>query len=202
MGKNEDFEAESFNFLSKVSILEDYDQKKWFNAAYSTLNSKFTIKGIDLSKEEKAKLSSLVFSSIDHLRYVSDYDQWFYKLAKEIIDSFQKLSFGLAQKLISILMKYHFVYFNTCSNLDWNKEFIWLLPYFNFFHAPIDSKILSTLREIYHVDVPLSKLSWAMWTWKDRSLYEDIQDAIQRISEENESYHNNRLYFEMKEIKE
>lgn len=200
MPKNQDFQEESFNFASKVPSLEYYDPQSWFNAAFSSLNSNCTDKGPHLSKEEKARLSILLFSSIDHLRYLSDYDHWFYKLAKRITDGFDELSFGHAQKLINILMKYHFVYFNTGSNLDWNKEFIWLLPFFNFFHTPIDRQVLLNLREICPFDVPLSKLSWNKWTWGDRSLYEDIQDTIQRISEENESYHNNRLYFEMKEL--
>jgi hypothetical protein len=200
MGKDEDFQLESFNFISKVPLVKHYNQRSWFNGAYSTLNSRFTIKDRDLSKEEKAKLSSLLFSSIDHLRYVSDYDQWFFKLAKEITDNFQQLSFGHAQKLINILMKYHFVFFNAGSDVNWNKEFIWLMPFFRFFHAPIDRKVLLNLQMNYNFDIPLIKLNWTRWTWADKSLYEDIQDAIQRIAEENENYYNNRLYFEMKEL--
>ena len=200
MPKNKDFQVESFNFISKNSAIEYYDTQKWFNTAFSTLNSGITVKEADLSEEEKSKLSTLLFSSIDHLRYVSDYDQWFYKLAKAITDGFHKLSFGQSQALINNLMKYHFVYFNAGSNVDWNKEFIWLLPFFNFFHVPIDRNVLLNLRETFHFNVPLSKLSWNKWTWEDQPLYEDIQDALQEISEENESYHNNRLYFEIKKL--
>lgn len=202
MGKDEDFKTESLAFIKKVRTIEYYDEERWFSSAYSTLNARFTVEGGDLSGEVQKTLKSLVFSSIENLKSfsVGDYDKWFYELARRITDRVPKLSFGHAQKLINILMKYHFVYFYSDFDENWKKKYLWLAPYFSHFHAPIDRKVLKNLTEKYSMEIPPDKFSWTKWQWKEKVLYAEIQDFVQKIVEKAEMYHNNRLYFEMKEL--
>ena len=202
MGKNEEFKTESLAFAGKVGLVKYYNQEKWFSGAYSTLNARFTIVGGGLSEESKKTVRGLLFSSIEELRSFSaiDYNKWFYELAKKITNINSKLSFGHAQKLINILMKYHFVHFYSDFNQNWKEKHSWLIPHFRCFHSPLDRKVLQNLTEKYSMELPTNKFSWTKWQWKDKSLYEEIQDFIQKIAEKNKLYHNNRLFFEMKEL--
>jgi hypothetical protein len=202
MGKDENFKTESLAFTEKVKNIKDYDEERWFSSAYSTLNARFTVEGGGLSEEVKKTLKSLLFSSIENLKSfsVGDYDKWFYELAKGITDRVAKLSFGHAQKLINILMKYHFVYFYSGFDEDWKKKHLWLVPYFGHFHAPIDRKVLKNLTEKYSMEIPPNKFSWTKWQWTEKVLYEEVQNFVQKIVENAEMYYDNRLYFEMKEL--
>ncbi len=202
MGKDENFKTESLAFTEKVKNIKYYDEERWFSSAYSTLKARFTVEGGGLSEEVKKTLKSLLFFSIENLKSfsVSDYDKWFYELAKGITDRVSKLSFGHAQKLINILMKYHFVYFYSDFDEDWKKKYLWLVPYFGHFHAPIDREVLKNLTEKYSLEILLDKFSWTRWQWKEKVLYEEIQNFAQKIVEKTEMYYDNRLYFEMKEL--
>jgi len=202
MRKDENFKTESLAFTEKVKNIKYYDEERWFSSAYSTLNARRTIEGGVLSEEVKKTLKNILFSSIENLKSfsVGDYDKWFYELAKRITDRVSKLSFGHAQKLINILMKYHFVYFYSDFDEDWKKKHLWLAPYFSHFHAPIDRKVLKNLTEKYSMEILPNKFSWTKWQWKEKVLYEEIQNFAQKIVEKAEMYHNNRLYFEMKEL--
>jgi len=202
MRKDGNFKTESLTFTEKVKNIKYYDEERWFSSAYSTLNPFRTIEGSGLSEEVKKTLKSLLFFSIENLKSfsVGDYDKWFYELAERITDRVSKLSFGHAQKLINILMKYHFVYFYSDFDEDWKKKYLWLAPYFSHFHAPIDRKVLKNLTEKYSMEILPDKFSWTKWQWKEKVLYEEIQNFVQKIVEKAEMYHNNRLYFEMKEL--
>ncbi|HII85393.1 TPA: hypothetical protein HA273_02185 [Candidatus Bathyarchaeota archaeon] len=202
MGKVEDFRAESLAFATRVKLVKHYDQERWFRGAYSTLNARFTIDGGGLSKETKEALKRALFSSIEKLKTSSpdDYDKWFYELAMRITYSDSKLSFGHAQKLINILMKYHFVFFYSDFDESWKKRYSWLAPCFGYFHAPVDRKVLQNLSDRYSAEIPINKFSWTKWQWKEKGLYEEVQSLVQKMAENNEKYHNNRLFFEMKEL--
>lgn len=197
-----DFKNESIAFIEKVKKINTFNEDRWFSSAYSTLNPFRTIEGGGLSKEDKKTLKTILFSSIKNLRSftVDDYDKWFYDLANKITDRVSKLSFGHAQKLINILMKYHFAYYYSDINEDWKKKYLWLVPYFGHFHSPIDRKVLKNLTKKYNMEIPQNKFSWTKWQWKEKILYDDIQSYIQKIVEKNEIYNNNKLYFEMKEL--
>jgi hypothetical protein len=131
MRKDSNFQTESLAFIAKVRIVNYYNENRWFNGTYSTLNARFTVNGGGLSKKDKKTLRSLLFFSIENLRSYSysagDYDKWFFELAKRITDNYSELSFGHAQKLINILMKYHFVYFYSDYRGVHNSFFIVLL---------------------------------------------------------------------------
>ncbi len=202
MRKEENFKTESLAFTEKVKNIKYYDEESWFSSAYSTLSPFRTIEGGGLSEEVKKTLKSLLFSSIENLKLfsVGDYDKWFYELAKRITDRVSKLSFGHAQKLINILMKYHFVYFYSDFDEEWKKKYLWLVPYFSHFHAPMDRKVLKNLTEKYSLEILPDRFSWTKWQWKDKVLYEEIQNFVQKIVEKAEMYYDNRLYFEMKEL--
>lgn len=201
MGSEEDFRVASLAFIKKVGAVRVFDEEKWFSSAYSTLNARFTVKGKGLPKKDKEVLRSILFSSIDALESLSvdDYDAWFFDVAKKNTDS-SCLSFGHAQKLINILMKYYFVYF--CSDLDseWKSAYLWLASFFGCLHAPIDRKVLKTLAERYCVDISPEKFSWTKWQWKEKCLYEELQQSIQKLAEQSSVYYGNRLYFEMREL--
>ena len=174
--RDENFRAESLAFIEKVKSIKFFNEERWFSSAYSTLNARFTVEGGGLSEEAKKTLKNLLFSSIEKLPLfsVNNYDKWFYDLSKEINNRISKLSFGHAQKLINILMKYHFVYFYSDLDQDWKKKHLWLGPYFNLFHAPIDNKVLKNLTEKYSLEIVPNKFSWTKWQWKDKVLYEEI----------------------------
>ncbi len=197
-----DFKIESLAFIEKVKKINSFNEERWFSGAYSTLNPFRTIEGGSLSNEDKKILKYLLFSSIENLKSysVGDYDKWFYELAKKITDRVSKLSFGHAQKLINILMKYHFAYYYSDFDEDWKKRYLWLVHYFGHFHSPIDRKVLINLTKKYNMEIPQRKFSWTKWQWEDKILYEEIQSKIKKIVENNEIYNNNRLYFEMKEL--
>jgi hypothetical protein len=198
MKKDEDFKAESLAFAKKVRSITAYDEEGWFNSSYSTI--KRTVKG-GLSDEDKKKLKRLLFSSIEDIKTfsTSEYDKWFYELVKEITEM-SKLSFGHAQKLINILMKYHFTYFYSGFDFEWKKKYQWLVPYFDSFHVPIDRIVIGSLAQKYSFKVSLDKISWSKWQWKDKPLYEDIQNLTREITEKSGKYYGNRVYFEMKEL--
>lgn len=202
MKKAEDFKFESLAFTEKVRSVNSYHEERWFTSSYSTLNARFTIEGGGLSEEAKKTLRILLFSSIENLTAfsVSEYDKWFYDLAKRIIDKFPNLSFGHTQKLINILMKYHFVYYYSDLDKDWKKRHFWLVPFFDRFYAPIDRKVLKNLTEKYSMHFAPSKFSWTKWQWNEKDLYEEIQSYVQKLAEKAEIYHGNRLFFEMKEL--
>lgn len=196
------FKIESLAFIEKVKKINSFNEERWFSSAYSTLNPFRTIEGGSLSKEDKKTLKNLIFSSIENLKSfcVGNYDKWFYELAKKITDRVSKLSFGHAQKLINILMKYHFAYYYSDFDEDWKKKYLWLVPYFGHFHSPIDRKVLKNITKKYNMEIPQNKFSWTKWQWEEKILYEEIQNFIQKIVEKTEIYNNNRLYFEMKEL--
>lgn len=120
---------------------------------------------------------------------------------QKITDQARKLSFGHAQKLINILMKYHFVYFYSDLHEDWKKSHAWLEPCFSYFHAPIDRIVLKSLTEKYSFKVPPDQFSWTKWQWTEKVLYAELQKSLQKlVTDRAEMSHNNRLYFEMKEL--
>jgi len=202
MKTEEDFKTDSLAFATKVKLVKQYDQERWFRGAYSTLTARFTIEGGSLSEKSKKTISNLLFSSINKLKAYSsnDYDEWFYELAKRITDSESKLSFGHAQKLINILMKYHFVYYYSDLDEPWKRKYLWLTSFFGQLHAPIDRKVLHKLTQTYLIEIPTNKSSWTKWQWTDKALYKKLQGLIQVLAKRSESYHNNRLYFEMTEL--
>jgi hypothetical protein len=199
MTKHDDFKAESLAFAEKVRNVTSYDQERWFNSCYSTI--KRTVRG-GLSEAKKIKLKNLLFASIEHLKTCSPskYDKWFYELAKKMTEEVPELSFGHAQKMINILMKYLFSYFYSDFDLDWNKKYLWLVPYFDSFHVPIDRIVIGSLVEKYSFKISLDKFSWSKWQWKDKPLYEDIQNLTREMAEKSGKYYGNRVYFEMKEL--
>ena len=77
---------------------------------------------------------------------------------------------------------------------------MWLVPYFDHLHVPVDRKVLKNLAEKYSVEINLDKFSWTTWQWKEKILYVTIQNSVQKIIEKAEMYYNNKLYFEMKEL--
>jgi hypothetical protein len=198
MTKHDDFRAESLVFAEKVRNVTSYGQERWFNSSYSTI--KRTVKG-GLSQEVRKKIRDLLFYSIDHLKTfsTSEYDKWFFELTEEITE-ISKLSFGQAQKLTNILMKYHFSYFYSDFNLDWKKKYQWMVQYFDSFHVPIDRIVIGSLAQKYSFKISQDKISWSKWQWKDKTLYEEIQNLTKKIAEKSEKYYSNRLYFEMKEL--
>jgi hypothetical protein len=200
--RDEAFKAESLTFIEKVKNLKYYDEERWFSSAYSTLNARFTVEGGGLSKEENKILRSLLFSSIENLKSFSmdNYDKWFYELAARITERVSKLSFGHAQKLINIIMKYHFVYFYSDFDEDWKKSHLQLAPFFSHFHAPVDRKVLKNLTEKYSVKISPDKFSWTKWQWDDKTLYDGIQNSIQKMAKKAEINYDSRLFFEMKEL--
>jgi hypothetical protein len=202
MRRDDDFKTESLAFIEKVKNVRYYDEERWFRSVYSTLYAFRTIEGGSLSGDDKTALQGLLFSAIHNLKSfsVDDYDTWFYDLAKLITNNVAKLSFGHAQKLINILMKYHFVYFYSDLDDAWKTQYAWLEPYFNYLHSPIDRKVLTNVTNKYAMDIPPNKMSWTKWNWEDKTLYETIQHHIQQHVENTERYYQNRLYFEMKEL--
>ncbi|MCD6220514.1 hypothetical protein J7K43_09060, partial [Candidatus Calescamantes bacterium] len=203
--KGKIFENLSWEFIRKVRKpidLTKFDEVRWFLGAYSTLFPRFTIKGGRLFEKEKKILRELLFSSIKELKEFSprDYDKWFYTLIEKIIKKVPKLTFGHAQKLINILMKYHFVYFNTTRDGEWIKKNSWLANYFDYFHAPIDSKVLKNLRQKYSFALPFYKRRWTLWDKEDESLYREIQALIRKVVEGSGGKYFNALHLEMEEL--
>lgn len=98
-------------------------------------------------------------------------------------------------------MKYHFVYFYSDLDEDWKKSHAWLEPYFIYFHAPIDRKVLKSLTEKYSFVIPPDQFSWTKWQWTEKALYAELQKSLHKlVTDRAEMSHNNRLYFEMKEL--
>ena len=202
MIKEHDFRTAALAFTDKVKNIKYYDEPRWFRSLYSTLSAFRTIKGGSLSGADKTFLQRLLFSALHDLKSiaVNEYDTWFYGLAQRITSNVAKLSFGHAQKLINILMKYHFVYYYSGLDETWKTRYTWLEPFFEYLHAPIDRIVLTNLRNRYSVNIPPNKLSWTKWNWYDKALYEAIQQWIQQRVDEDQTYYGNRLYFEMKEL--
>lgn len=151
----EDLKNLSSRFIQQVKQKVDltrFDKDEWFKGAFSTIQR--TIRG-GLSDIEKKKLRNLLFSSIENLKGFKsktpneeDYNKWFDNLIlcikKEI-----GLSLGQAQKIINILMKYHFCYYSSDCDKKWKEKYSWLYLFFDFFHVPVDNLVLFNLKQKY-----------------------------------------------------
>ncbi|HID27197.1 MAG TPA: hypothetical protein EYP22_05135 [Methanosarcinales archaeon] len=205
----------SLKFIQQVSSkvkLNNYDKDEWFKGAFFTIQR--TIKG-GLSNENRSSLKNILFDSIEKLKKITPsegkYDKWF----NNIISSINFLSYGQAQKIINILMKYHYCYYYSKAD----NEFRWLYQFFDFFHAPLDNILLYNLKQKFDNENICSKIK--AWVYRDNYngvfltqgievrwsrleknnayLYKDVQDFIRGKVKESEHW-KNRLHFEMKEL--
>ena len=219
----------SLKFIEQVKQkvnLARFDRDEWFKGCYSTIQR--TIRG-GLAERKKERLKNLLFDSIDSLRQTrtckAGYDEWFENLVSSIRTNIN-LTFGQAQKIVNILMKYHFCYYWADFDRKWNNSYCWLFPFFEFFHVPIDNVVLFNLKRKYGGEDEKINRNIKVWEYKNIKnavfcltrdtqrrqvrwsrmggkqeimFYYYIQDFIDRMISKSGKYAN-RLHFEMKEL--
>lgn len=199
-------------FIKNVQPLEPFNQLKWFQGAYQTMQ-RTKIGGV--APEIRTQIMGSVFEAIEKLRSVKPcqeaFDDWFFSCVRKIC-SLGALTFGQGQKIVNILLKYYYCYFYSGLDPFWKEENSYLESIFSFFHAPVDSIIMQTLKVKYDdakIDfikktaqgprfveaatyVPWSKL-------QNIESYCMLQNYIGELAQENQ-FVNDRIAFEMIEL--
>lgn len=141
--------AAALAFIKNVQPLEPFNQLKWFQGAYQTMQ-RTKIGGVP--PEIRKQIMCSVFEEIEKLRSIRPcqeaFDDWFFNGVQKIC-LLGALTFGQGQKIVNILLKYYYCYYYSGLDSFWNKENNYLESVFCFFHAPVDSIILQTLKLKY-----------------------------------------------------
>lgn len=210
----------ALKFIQQVSSkinLNNYDKDEWFKGAFFTIQR--TIKG-GLSNEHRSSLKIILFNSIEKLKEITPTEENYNKWFNDIIPSINFLSYGQAQKIINILMKYHYCHYYSKAD----NELRGLYQFFDFFHAPLDNILLYNLKQKFGNEDICNKIK--AWQYRDKKgkvfyngvfligenqvrwsrlkenniiLYKDVQDFMKIKIKEND-FLKNRLHFEMKEL--
>ncbi|MEN6411916.1 MAG: hypothetical protein ABFC84_04000 [Veillonellales bacterium] len=201
----------SLRFCKEVEPLHPFNKKKWFQGAYQTMQR--TKKG-GVAAEIRENIMNYIFLNIANLRVIepsqANFDEWFYECIY-YISNIGNLTFGQGQKIVNILLKYHYCYYNAELNQKWNIEYDYLKSFFRYFHAPVDGIILKNLKRRFNDNrINFIKISQTPkfvigseefpWSKLDNiDYYRKIQDYIGELTRFH-SLVDNKLAFEMVEL--
>lgn len=201
----------SLIFCKEIEPLHPYDKKRWFKGAYQTMQR--TKKG-GVDPEIREAIMNYVFLNINNLQSIepsqANFDRWLYDCIS-YISSIGNLTFGQGQKIINILLKYYYCYYNAELNEKWNIENDYLKAFFHYFHAPVDGIILKNLKLKFNdsrinfikiSQIPKFVIGPNEFPWSKLNnigYYQKIQDYIGDLSR-NHTLFGNKLAFEMVEL--
>lgn len=148
MSKVKTIEQLFTDFINQLKLrnrisLQPFDQQKWFQGAYSTIQRTLRKEFKPLSRDEKATCAKLLFSEIPLLSG-QNFDVNLKNLILQIATEFN-VSIGHAQKLISILAKYAAACHGEIPQ-DWKSL---IHSEFERLPVPIDAIVLFQLKDRY-----------------------------------------------------
>lgn len=136
------------SFKNKSLDLTIFNEEKWFNSVWNTLNGSFrTTNGTKSSDYNKNDIKKELFSLI--LSIETDFENpesWYRKHILKLNDGF-KLSIGRSQKILNLMIKYYLGNFYLSSNPQ--KIGHILNENIQHLHIPIDSIILKNINNLY-----------------------------------------------------
>jgi len=123
--------------------LDPYDLSEWLRGTYTTVQRKVG------KRPDREQIKTAVADFVVRVRRANPsgqdpYDRLFYQRAWAMTRSFG-LSFGISQKLLNIIIKYHFCYYHSKRDPVWNAANEWIATCSPSFHIPIDSKVMANL---------------------------------------------------------
>lgn len=197
------------SFKNKSLDLTIFNEEKWFNSVWNTLNGSFrTTNGTKSSDYNKNDIKKELFSLI--LSIETDFENpesWYRKHILKLNDGF-KLSIGRSQKILNLMIKYYLGNFYL-SNSPHKIGHI-LNENIQHLHIPIDSIILKNINNLYrdkdirietilnstHNLITNNKNSSSTWSrLEDIESYFNFQNYIQSKTKE---FSLNPIEFEMK----
>jgi len=197
--------------FTKYVRLHPYDQPRWFRRCYSSVQR--TVHG-GLRRSVRRELRSRLFDGVARLEGLQAEQEGFERWHRALLDEVQAcsgLSLGQAQKLINLLLKYHYAYFHADIDQEWAEQHQFIEAFSPFFHVPIDVYVLVSLKRKY--GYPLVGLNasatyatlrvgdrhvaWSRLT--ERVPYEHVQAFIQDLAADRSTYVS-PLHFEMREL--
>lgn len=191
--------------------LAPYDQRHWFRRCYSTVQR--TIHG-GLPRSTRRELRSRLFEGVARLEGLQTKQAAFERWHRDLLDELQTCSglrLGQAQKLINLLLKYHYVYLHAGIDQEWAERHQHIDALSPFFHVPIDVYVLVSLNTTFsypHIALNRRKtyatlrvngqqVAWSRLT--EREPYEHVQQFIQGLAGDRLIYAS-PLHFEMCEL--
>jgi len=191
--------------------LHPYDQPRWFRRCYSSVQR--TVHG-GLGRSVRRELRSRLFDGVTRLEGLAVTQEAFAAWHGALLDKIQGCSglrLGQAQKLINLLLKYHYAYFHADIDQKWAEQHQFIEAFSPFFHVPIDVYVLVSLKRKY--GYPLVRLNasatyatlrvgnrhvaWSRLT--ERVPYEHVQAFIQGLTADRSTYVS-PLHFEMQKL--
>jgi len=191
-----------------------YKQADWFTCCYFSVQR--TIHG-GLPKDKRNLLREEIFNAIDVLQNtpsnLEEFDKWIYDLFDKITKIHQ-LTIGQSQKLVNILLKYHYCYYYANIDQNWNERNSFIARMGRFLHVPIDNYVLVQLKDVYKcpkvainsagnyatIQINTEYVSWSRLDSPDGySAYKEIQHFVRNIVIRQPQYAS-ALHFEMQEL--
>jgi len=142
--------------------LHPYNSHEWFRGAYTTVQR---TKPGGTPPSIQASVALLVFSNLPKIR-ASTFDSQFTKLI-QIVANHGGFSAGQAQKLCSMLLKYHLIYYHTALDASWNRKNTWVRNLLAKAFIPLDSMVLFYgplfYPEYFHRWIKTDASYWNKW---------------------------------------
>lgn len=204
-----DLEALACTFVKYVGLFP-YDQPRWFRRCYASVQR--TVHG-GLRRSVRRDLRSRLFDGVARLALSVEreaFEQWHDKLLDEV-RACSGLRLGQAQKLINLLLKYHYAYLHAGCDLEWAERHQHIDALSPSFHVSVDVYVLVRLKQKYRY--PLIALNGAQTygtlrvgerhvAWSrlaERAPYAHIQGFIRNLAADRATYAS-PLHFEMCEL--
>jgi len=191
--------------------LHPYDQPRWFRRCYSSVQR--TVHG-GLGRSVRRELRSRLFDGVTRLEGLAVTQEAFAAWHGALLDEIQGcsgLSLGQAQKLVNLLLKYHYAYLHAGIDQEWAERHQFIDVLSPYFHVPIDVYVLVRLRTKYGyplaalnstktyatLRVGEQRVAWSRLT--ERAPYEHVQQFISGLTTDRSVYVS-PLHFEMCEL--
>ena len=205
-----DLRTLSSAFATYVGLFP-YDQRRWFRRCYASVQR--TVHG-GLRRSVRRELRSRLFDGVARLEALPVEREAFERWHDELLDEVRACSglrLGQAQKLINLLLKYHYAYLHAGRDLAWAARHQHIDALSPFFHVPIDVYVLVRLRREYRY--PLVALNGAQTyatlrvggrhvAWSrlaEHAPYTHVQAFIRDLIADRATYAS-PLHFEMCEL--
>jgi len=194
--------------LQRVNI-HHFDFQQWFNKAYGTV--KRTIHG-GLTPVQKMTIQELLHVELNNIDVNTqvDFDNWQLDVINEI-SHIGDLELGKSQKIVNMLLKYYCCWYYSGQDPDFNEQYYHLDLCFQYFHAPVDSRVLIRVFDLdeYNLNIihPIGH-GYAQflvnnvhvpWSQLDNyEIYMELQNFIQGRADALELF--SKLDFEMQHL--
>jgi hypothetical protein len=192
--------------------LSPFDRDAWFRCAYFSIQRTLPQGASQLSH---AHLPGVLFDAIAALSQrpasADVFEQWVVDTIQELCAAYA-LSVGQAQRLINLLLTYHYCFYHAAIDGAWNAEHQWIVQHGPFFHVPIDHEALVRLSVTYacpdiHINREhtraMLRVDHALASWSrldDLPTYLKIQRFVHDIQDNHLQAFDTALHFALSEL--